>query len=134
MFDLSATFGEVKYHEFGIRNISYSLDESDPVVTIEVRHYFQREIVKLTFKGVFYHAVMSESFIYMNDEDQWEADIFIAKARKSELIQWVASYTLLGAGHIVELDKLSHYRVYAQDHFIDLVCSEKPAMALVGGT
>ena len=134
MLDLRATYGEVKYYEFGIRSVSYSLDEAEPVVMIEVGHYFQQETVKLTFKGVFYHATMSESFIFMNDEDHWDMDMFLAKAQSSQLIQWLASYTLLGAEHIIEIDKLNHYRVYAQDHFIDVVCSEKPVLVLINGT
>ncbi len=130
MIDLKAIFGDAKFHQFGIRNLSYNLDESDPIVTIEIGHYFHKEIVKITFKGVYYYSAMSESFIYMNDDDMWEMDMFIAKAQSSKLIPWVASYTLLGAEHIVELKELNHYRVYAQDHFIDLVCTEKPSLML----
>ncbi len=134
MIDLKATFGDAKFHEFGINSLSYNLNESDPIVTIEIGHYSKTEIVRVTFKGVYYHSTMSESFIFMNDEDNWEMDTFIAKAQNSELIPWVASYTLLGAEHVVELSKLSHYRVYAQDHFIDVVCTEKPTLVLKNGT
>lgn len=130
MINLKATFGDAKFHEFGIHSISYNLDEANPIVTIEVGHYSRNEIVKITFKGVYYHNTMSESFIFMNDEDNWEMDIFMAKAQSSELIPWIASYTLLGAEHVIELNKLNHYRVYAQDHFIDVVCTDKPSVVL----
>lgn len=130
LIDLKATYGDAKFHEFGIRSFSYNLDESNPIVTVVVGHYSRKEEVKVTFKGVYYHSAMSESFIFMNDEDSWEMDIFLAKAQNSALIPWVASYTLLGAEHVIDLDKLSHYRVYAQDHFIDVVCAEKPTMVV----
>ncbi len=134
LIDLKAIFGDVKFYEFGIEALSYNLNESDPQVTIEIGHYSQPETVRITFKGVYYHSTMSESFIFMNDEDNWEMDTFIAKAKSSELIPFVASYTLLGAEHVVKLSELNHYRVYAQDHFIDVVCTEKPSIVLTNAT
>jgi len=126
LLDLSAMYQDAKYYEFGISSLSYNLDESNPTVTIVVGHYSQKEEVKITFKDVYYHSAMSESFIFMNEEDSWEMDVFIAKAQSSELVKWIAGYTLLGAEHVIQCSELSHYRVYAQDHFIDVVCSGKP--------
>ncbi|MCR6650213.1 MAG: hypothetical protein NVV73_01345 [Cellvibrionaceae bacterium] len=134
MIDLKAIYGDAKYHEFAIHSLSFNLDESNPILVIEVGHYSQKEIVRINFEGVYYHSAMSESFIFMNDDDSWELDIFIARAQSSKLIPWLASYTLLGAEHIVELSKLSHYRVYAQDHFMDIVCTGKPMLDLLDET
>ena len=61
MIDLKAIYGDTKFHEFGIRSLYYNLDESNPIVTVVVGHYLRKEEVKVTFKGVYYHSVMSES-------------------------------------------------------------------------
>jgi len=134
MDDIKSIFDDHQYHHFGIRNYEYSLDETDPTVKIEVGHYRQPEIIEIQFSDVYFQSTMSESFIFMNEDDNWETNVFIAKAKTSKLIDWVASYTLLGAEHIIELEKLSHYRIYGQDHFIEIVSTQKPKMKLVNET
>ncbi len=84
----------------------------------------------MIFKEVYYHGVMPENFIFMNEEDEWETDIFISKAKNSQLINWLSSYTLLGAEHVIELKKLNHYRVFTQDHFVEIVTAKKPKFLL----
>lgn len=128
LLDLKEIFGNAKFYEFAIRGYSYNLDEMNPMVTIEVGHFRLKGLVKITFKEVYFHSAMSESFIHMNDEDSWAMDVFLAKAKNSKLIPWLASYTLLGSEHVVEVSELSHYRVFAQDHFIDVLCAEKPML------
>ena len=131
MDDIKNIFKDHEYHCFGIRSYEYSLDESKPEVVIEVGHYRQSEVVQITFSDVYFQSTMSESFIFMNDDDNWDMNVFIARAKTSKLIEWVASYTLLGAEHIVELKELNHYRIFGQDHFIEIVSTEKPKMKLL---
>jgi hypothetical protein len=100
------------------------------MVFIQIGHYDAEEVIDISFEEVYYHGVMDEGFIYMHDEDEWETGIFIAKAKNSQLIRWLASYTLLGAEHQVELERLNHYRVFTQDHFVEIVTTQKPKLAV----
>ena len=134
MDDIKSIFKDHEYYHFGIHDYKYSLDETDPMVTIQVGHYRQPEIVEITFSDVYFQSTMSESFIFMNDEDNWEMNAFISQAKTSQLIDWVASYTLLGTEHVIELEKLNHYRIYGQDHFIEIVSTQKPRMKLLNET
>ncbi len=134
MLDIKSIFKDHEYSHFAIQSYKYSLDESDPVVTIQIGHYRQSEVIEIIFSDVYFQSKMSESFIFMHENDDWEMNVFIAKAKKSELITWLSSYTLLGAEHIVKINELNHYRVYAQDHFIEIVSTKKPIIKVVNTT
>ena len=135
MIDLKQIFQGDYYWSFYIENLKFSFEELKSIVRVDVGHYVEKrgwgtKNIRLTFRDVCYHSVMSESYISFREEDDWEENLFVAKASSSQLIPSVASYTLLGAEAVVELSNLSHYRVYGTNHFVDIICTEEPSIII----
>jgi len=115
------------FHEFGIDGVEFSFDERRPIVIVTLGHYNIPDAIELSFGGVIYHAMMSESFVYMHDEDAWSQELFLAEAKTSQLVQHLARYTQV-EGMMGDLTGLRHFRVIAQNFFVEIVAKDVPAI------
>lgn len=119
------------FYEFYIHDVRFSFDEQRSVAVVMLSHTrsLRLDTIDVIFGGVIYHAIMSESYLYMNDEDAWTEEMFLAEAKSSQLIKQVRHYTLLDAvmGDTVSL---RHFRVVTQNFFVDIIANEIPRIEL----
>ncbi len=76
---------------------------------------------------------MSESYIYMHDQDTWEENGFIAQAKTSQLVGYLANYTLIESIPS-GLSRLKHFRVFAQNFFIEIITRNEPFIKVKNDT
>jgi len=134
LFNLKNKYKGSEFYEFGMRDITYNLNETNPAISIQIGHYNSDEIIQIHFSEVYHHSIMTESFIWFVEEENWDEDIFIAKAKNSQLIKWLSTYSLLGSETVVKPKDLDHYRVYTQDHFVEVLTSVKPKISFQNKT
>ncbi len=122
------------HHAFGLLRLHFSLDERDPIVVATLGHYRIPGEIEIVFRSVVYHAVMSESYVYLRGEDAWDLEAFLAEAKSSQLVKYVAGYTLLGSTDEVfravgaDHGQLRHFRVMAQNYFVEIIAREAPTI------
>ncbi|BBM84502.1 hypothetical protein [Candidatus Uabimicrobium amorphum] len=122
-----------KFYEFGIDEVIFNHDEQDPLVVIKMGHYKCGDF-EIIFKEVLHHSIMSESYIYMHDEDHWQEKSFIAQAKTSQYAKFIGSYTLLYSQlevHDIDESQLKHFRVLSQNFFVDILTTEIPQFKMI---
>lgn len=129
--DFYKMFRQVCFFEFAIKQIEYDFSAHNIALSITVAHYELDTPIKVEFKEVLYQAVMPEHFIFMLDEDAWQQEAFLAKAKSSQLIAHLDEYTLLKAQsevHGLSLEALHHYRIIGQNFFVEIVSEDTPSI------
>jgi hypothetical protein len=87
-------------------------------------------LVEIRFSDVVYHAVMSESYHFMHAEDAWSELAILAEAGVSQLRAFVVKYTLVEAMRGTVAD-LRHFRVLAQDFYLDVLTPTTPIIEVI---
>ncbi len=119
---------EAKFHDLAVYDVFFNSCEPDPKLQLFL-DYSDYEF-EINFTEVVHHSVMSESYVYYREEDDWECDTFISEARKSKLIKLLGEYTILSSTYMDDLMDLKHYRVCAQNFFVEVITTEKPTFKI----
>jgi hypothetical protein len=117
------------FHHFGVNEAIFSWDERNPTLRIRLGHFKIPGAIEIAFSDVAHHSVMSESYIYAHAEDHWAEQSFIAEATTSQLQAFLARYTLLESMRSNAAD-LRHFRVIAQNFFIEVLTGREPVITV----
>lgn len=125
--DILGLCAGLEFYHFVIYDINFNSCEPDP--KLQVKLEFKGYEVEIEFSEVQYHSAMSESYVYFYDKDKWDEDIFLAKAKESQLIKHLSEYTLFSGMNMDDLSDMVHYRVFAQNFFVDVITTSLPTFS-----